>query len=153
MITITIEGNRGEGKTVTAGRIVAYLRSMGFSVKYEARTRFTEECVEDHFKRDGGRFVGSELREFLVRDVCEREDAPATVEPPTAPCPATLWGRPGTFFGYHVTGGGGRFARFLPDSPEGGPEILVASKHRDLKILEAEPASAGADPSFSAEAQ
>lgn len=72
MITIDVSGPRGEGKTVTAMRIVKLLRGLGFEVEYEGDTARHKSIIEG-MMADGAAtdlFAGSTLpREFLVRDV------------------------------------------------------------------------------------
>lgn len=70
MITITIEGDRGEGKTVTAVRIVRMLRSLGMDVRYKGVSEGREAKIEKLIRsRPDADELGTDHREFVVRDL------------------------------------------------------------------------------------
>lgn len=66
MVTIAVSG---EGKTVTALRIVALLRAEGFEVEYRSKTAERTAAMEELLKKipDLARFA-KEPGRFLVRD-------------------------------------------------------------------------------------
>lgn len=45
MITITVTGGRGEGKTLTALRVVEMLRGLGFKAEYHGATEYTTRLL------------------------------------------------------------------------------------------------------------
>lgn len=69
MITVRIEGRRGEGATTTAMAIVRLLRMQGQTVRYVGPTRETERHVEGVLSKDGPYDSMNEIREFEVMDL------------------------------------------------------------------------------------
>ncbi|HZZ80999.1 MAG TPA: hypothetical protein VFE62_21030 [Gemmataceae bacterium] len=66
-VTIRVAGPRGEGNTVTAMRIMAMLRSLGLSARYEGHMKAGD--IEAILKDDPSLpWAGVEPREFLVVD-------------------------------------------------------------------------------------
>jgi hypothetical protein len=80
VITIRVDGPRGEGKTTTAARIVAYLRSLGLEVHYRGSSERQEDLIEDII-RCGGQLRMDEPRQFEVIDRDE-VDATTRADPP-----------------------------------------------------------------------
>lgn len=74
MIVITVEGDRGQGKTVTALRIVRDLRKLGMEVRYEGHSAAAVEELE-RLLEDGPDWldIGLVPREFVVVDTCNVE--------------------------------------------------------------------------------
>jgi hypothetical protein len=71
MITITVDGDRGEGKTTTALRIAAMLRSKGFAVEYRGSSKEATARLEAGLRDPDLAellLAGQLPRTFLVKD-------------------------------------------------------------------------------------
>ena len=67
-VTITVTGPRASGKTLTALRLVALLRAMGFTADYRGRSKWQEDQVRDLLLVPGA-FLDARLpQSFVVED-------------------------------------------------------------------------------------
>ncbi len=74
MITITVNGPRGEGSTITSMRVTTWLRALGFEVEYRGHTELQTACIEDLLRNDRTVFDrATEPRQFLVLDTGSEE--------------------------------------------------------------------------------
>jgi hypothetical protein len=64
MLTITITGGRGEGKTTTALRILAFLRALGQDPEYQAVTKERSRWLIENLNV----LDGSEPRKIVIVD-------------------------------------------------------------------------------------
>jgi nucleoside-triphosphatase THEP1 len=67
-IRISVTGPRGSGKTVTAARLVAVLRTFGYEALYVGPPSDRKETVEAML-RSGHPLAGSEPVRFVVEDL------------------------------------------------------------------------------------